>query len=32
MQIGDYGVWTETAKEEQRKWWEEEENVRELRA
>jgi len=24
MQIGDYGVWTETAKEAQRKWREEE--------
>jgi len=26
MQIGDYGVWTETAKEEQQKWCEGEEN------
>jgi hypothetical protein len=32
MQIGDYGVWNESAKEEQRKWREGEKTVRELRA
>ena len=32
LQIADYRDWTETAKEEQRKWWEGEKNVHELRA